>query len=391
MIQTANPPLAQVYPAAPLTNPTKEIRLLRLNSNNDGDLAVSVETHSLSNAPDFHAISYTWGDSGNEKRVLVSGHQLQVRHNCHYALWQARLHYPGSLVWIDAICINQKDNDEKSPQVAIMFDIFSRAEEVLACIGEHDGTSEVIVRRMPEIEEFVVTDGVSIDASRTSCNSRGAETAQVLEAFISSIGSAVYDLASRPFWSRLWIVQEVFAGNNNGQRTAVLCGHDKLPWTLFENLYELEAVVSYAGLSEFRAIRDAVDRYQLSPMIYIIRSLRSYSNGTSTGVAGIWQLGVWDLQCADPLDKIFALMRLVDWVQDASRPTIDYRQSRLDLARQVAYLANYSQGGWCALRVLTDLAKALDISFDELVESEAPAAEYEFDRVGEVARADMRV
>ncbi|KAK3678108.1 hypothetical protein LTR78_002203 [Recurvomyces mirabilis] len=378
MIHMASPPLAQVYRASPLANPTKEIRLLRLNNNDDGDLAVSVETHSLSIFPDFRAISYTWGDAGNEERILVDGQQLKVGHNCHYALWQARLHYSNSLVWIDAICINQKDNDEKSPQVAIMFDIFSRAKEVLACIGEHDGTSEVLVRRMPEIEEFVVTDGVSLDPSRTSSDSRGAETAQVLEDFISSIGSAVCDLASRPFWSRLWIVQELFAGNIC-QRTAVLCGHDKLPWSLFDDLYELEAVVSYADLRQFRVVREAVDRYQLSPMIYIIRSLRSYSHGTSTGVAGIWQLGVWDLKCADPLDKIFALMRLVKWLPDAPRPTIDYRQSRLALAKQVTYLQT------------TPRMTALDISFDELVESEAPAAEYGFDRVSEVARADMRV
>ena len=38
-------------------------------------------------------------------------------------------------LWVDAICISQKDNDEKGPQVALMAQLYRNAESVLVWLG----------------------------------------------------------------------------------------------------------------------------------------------------------------------------------------------------------------------------------------------------------------
>ncbi|KAF9763118.1 hypothetical protein IL306_003236 [Fusarium sp. DS 682] len=97
----------------------------------------------------FYAISYTWGDSGFTEKTSINGQVMAVTKNCHYALTQVNDRYPSSpgnpvYIWIDSICINQDDNDEKSYQVAMMGDIYTKAFKVLACIGPHEDNSEML-------------------------------------------------------------------------------------------------------------------------------------------------------------------------------------------------------------------------------------------------------
>ncbi|KAI8169032.1 HET-domain-containing protein [Colletotrichum sp. SAR 10_70] len=88
----------------------------------------------LEHAPGFHAVSYTWGDPEQTTFIHVNGKLLKVRQNCEYALKQARCHGGTRFHWVDAICINQSDHQEKSHQVQMMGRIFKKADLVLACV-----------------------------------------------------------------------------------------------------------------------------------------------------------------------------------------------------------------------------------------------------------------
>jgi len=75
----------------------------------------------ISAIPKFSALSYVWGGP-SETHVLCNGIQINVTDNCYDALsslW--RLHGP-LLIWVDAICINQSDEKEKSAQIGLMHD-----------------------------------------------------------------------------------------------------------------------------------------------------------------------------------------------------------------------------------------------------------------------------
>jgi hypothetical protein len=72
----------------------------------------------------YSALSYAWGDLEKPKVTLfVNGHQLEVTENCLFALKELRRESMAQsktcTIWVDAICINQKDLDERSQQVAL--------------------------------------------------------------------------------------------------------------------------------------------------------------------------------------------------------------------------------------------------------------------------------
>ncbi|RKL27128.1 hypothetical protein BFJ72_g13361 [Fusarium proliferatum] len=141
----------------PLADPAGQIRLIEVTSKFDKPLELSLRTHQIHQTPEYYAISYTWGESGFTEEIMIDGQLMMVTENCHYALMQARDRYPSVsgkpvFIWIDSICINQDDNDEKSYQVAMMDDIFTRASKVLACVGPHQDNSQTIHNSLNSIK-----------------------------------------------------------------------------------------------------------------------------------------------------------------------------------------------------------------------------------------------
>lgn len=129
-----------------LTDARDQIRLLRLQSGCDDDpIACDYVVGSLSNPPRYIAVSYTWGDPTPTHTTQIEGRDVKVHHNCYYALWQVRQVYstPSDLqyFWIDALCIDQNDLQEKGLQVQEMGRIFNCATRVAASLGASDGAS----------------------------------------------------------------------------------------------------------------------------------------------------------------------------------------------------------------------------------------------------------
>ena len=89
----------------------------------------------------YEAISYCWGGQQPSRPVLCDGEALLVTRNCEAAL--RRFRYPienkARFLWIDFICINQADMDERTHQVKLMGDIYRDAECVLVWLGEETG------------------------------------------------------------------------------------------------------------------------------------------------------------------------------------------------------------------------------------------------------------
>ena len=125
------------YQELPLTDATKQIRLLRFTPINDEDtISCQMSVHDLQHSEDrYIAISYPWGSPSKLKNILINGYRIQVRFNCWQALWQVRRYSTEYLYWIDSVCIDQTNNAERNAQVAIMGSIYSRADHVAACVG----------------------------------------------------------------------------------------------------------------------------------------------------------------------------------------------------------------------------------------------------------------
>jgi len=100
---------------------------------------------SLNDLPRYMAISYAWGDAHDTKNIELEDAIVPISTSLHGALQALRHKSRPVLVWADALCINQKDYDERTEQVALMTTIYAGADEVALWLGpEEDDSSYAI-------------------------------------------------------------------------------------------------------------------------------------------------------------------------------------------------------------------------------------------------------
>jgi hypothetical protein len=80
-------------------------------------------------------LSYTWGDDADHRYIEVNGKGLRVRPNLYAFLLRRRKDFKSKELWIDAVCIDQKNVKEKNAQVQMMVEIYRSAKEVLIWAG----------------------------------------------------------------------------------------------------------------------------------------------------------------------------------------------------------------------------------------------------------------
>lgn len=84
----------------------------------------------------YHALSYVWGSKFDPNIVTCNGYDLDITSNLHDALQQLREDGIDGLIWVDAVCINQNNLDERARQVRLMRKIYSHAEMVYVWLGK---------------------------------------------------------------------------------------------------------------------------------------------------------------------------------------------------------------------------------------------------------------
>ena len=119
---------------------SKCIRILQVHATvgaekNSTTLACDLFVADLDAKPNFAALSYVWSAPGPFK-LNCGSVEIPVTENCFSALRHIRDKIGTFAVWVDAVCINQKDNIEKGTQIPLMGDICSSAREVFVWMGE---------------------------------------------------------------------------------------------------------------------------------------------------------------------------------------------------------------------------------------------------------------
>ncbi|KAK0707784.1 heterokaryon incompatibility protein-domain-containing protein, partial [Lasiosphaeris hirsuta] len=84
----------------------------------------------------YEALSYVWGDKSTRRSISINKCDVQVTANLYAALLHLRDRVFERVLWVDAICINQQDADEKGRQVNSMANIYAKAGRVLVWLGE---------------------------------------------------------------------------------------------------------------------------------------------------------------------------------------------------------------------------------------------------------------
>lgn len=136
------------YQYQPLNETNREFRVLRLlpaqphEQGERGLIMFEIMTISLNDKPEYTALSYCWGQEAAVHDISLNGHRFAVRPNLYEYLKILVEEAPTKPIFIDAICLNQDDLDERSSQVRLMGDIYRSAALVVAWVGS-----------CPEVEE----------------------------------------------------------------------------------------------------------------------------------------------------------------------------------------------------------------------------------------------
>ena len=194
----------------------REFRLVEILPAKMATIKCNILHFSLENPPRYVAVSYAWGDAGDVRRIQVEGVTIPVSVSLFGALQALRQRVNPVLVWVDALCIDQSNSDERTAQVQLMPSIYTVAESVAVWLGPDADDSALAMELLHE-----VTD-------------RAESHSDVRSLLASMVGkrdlAAVIALFERDYWRRVWVVQEV----HNARAITVYCGSLKLPWAVFK-------------------------------------------------------------------------------------------------------------------------------------------------------------
>jgi len=141
----------KAYPRKSLLPNSREIRVISLSPGFwDDDISCITQVVSLDRAPAFSALSYAWGDPNLTESIYLDGESFPVMKNLKVALRYLRQQIEVRILWIDFLCIDQNDDDEKSWQVNMMGDIYRACENVFLWLGTESEDSD----RWCESEEY---------------------------------------------------------------------------------------------------------------------------------------------------------------------------------------------------------------------------------------------
>jgi len=145
-----DPTLTGPYEYEPLCKKQCEIRLLIVHAASESPDRIvkgSIRHVSLSTdpKPTYETISYVWGDPRERATILINGARLDCSSSSERALRRMRHATKDRVLWIDAVCINQIDDVERSEQVAIMAKIYANTTTNLVWLGEEeDSTNDAL-------------------------------------------------------------------------------------------------------------------------------------------------------------------------------------------------------------------------------------------------------
>ncbi|KAI6083101.1 HET-domain-containing protein [Hypoxylon rubiginosum] len=347
-------PLAAINPYVSLKGgsqvyqklPERSARFLRYKGvessvgSSHGLLVFEFEIHDVAEIKiEYSALSYTWGhpviDDFKDDlsyAVVCNGQRMPIGLNLNGALQHVYVEsdIAPSLFWIDALCINQSDLDERAKQVSLMTSIYSNAANVVVWLGKDDDDARDAHSLLSEYGPALKT----ILSDLISENPMGAIGAGMINLYDDPKIHERYHLTPRPmeawktvvrflsrrWFSRIWIVQEMVFNNSH----LICCGHLHFDWGDLDRFVSLVFGAQWHGLN-FHGVQRETSR--IARVFTFHREIRisatEYMNddphfsllspeGKLYDFAQSYLLSSAFLEATDPRDRVFALSAFVN-------------------------------------------------------------------------------
>ena len=327
LIQTA------AFTYTPLTS-RRHIRVLEIASDDDEHAPIKAKVREVNlddeDRVSYAALSYTWGSPDVSHTLLVDGAAVVITPNLVGALRCFRRTSCLRWIWVDAVCINQEDDQEKSAQIPLMANIFRDASRVVVWLGDETSTvhgmkaMRIASRRISSHEELSLEERLELNR-------------QILKTLES------------PWFSRRWIIQEVALSPS----VSFFCGPVELAWQrLIEvvqcavNGYhppksdsdERDAETSTGDTAKIPSVKSVLTLWALWShwsMKLSVPALRQEGLRVPTAICRLLH-HFHDFACSDDRDRIFAMLGLaVDVNNNRALTTFDFAPDYTQSTEQV--------------------------------------------------------
>ena len=291
----------------------------------------------------YNAISYCWGDSTKTGAAWASEDQyLAVTSAAMSVLTTVIATNPKEYFWIDALCINQNDDDEKGQQVQLMGEIYATAQTVIAWLGEPTLESSEAL----EFAKFLVHTIKQLEEIGESVNLETLTRLPLCE-YPSAHWMALRLFLERPWFERVWIIQEVVAAPS----VSIICGDKIIAW---ETLAFLVLSIQSCGLEHTMKI-DVDGNPKRIPVGYLniqaITVLRMLSRSDTPPELIFCLLVCPRFKATDARDMLFAIRGMASDATDAALDPSYNDSPEKVYTRWTVYLLTERIGGSIILHI----------------------------------------
>jgi hypothetical protein len=271
-------------------------RIIKLNPGHYADdVECTIGSYSLDGdaCPEYETLSYFWGKDRPAVGIRGNGRIVKITPTLEEALRRLRSPDHMRVLWIDQICINQKDLAERSAQVNMMRRIYASASRVLMWLGLDNDDQARHAMSLAEKVNMLVRSGIM---EPDKLPSEEVWTSYDFGNFNDKSWASIRGLWGVPYFSRMWTIQEVRVS----PEARVVWGNFEFDWRGVSSL-----VKSKLG----RTLRCRV----------LVRDLEECGNPWTELIAT-----TQEHQATEPHDKFFALLGLVDPKAGLSHFEADY-------------------------------------------------------------------
>ncbi|TGO37377.1 hypothetical protein BHYA_0099g00360 [Botrytis hyacinthi] len=204
------------------------IRLLSLMPSKNKTAALQGQLHNYSRQESemethlYEALSYVWGGFDDPPHcIYINGDSLSITSNLHAALLRLRNHNLERVIWVDALCINQQDDQEKGLQIQSMPRIYGQTAQVIVYSGEAADDSDMALESIR-----VAADDENEKPGNSLASKRNQES--------------ILSLLKRPWFQRIWVLQEVGLARS----ILIICGSVEMNgYTFCSGVSKLESLL----------------------------------------------------------------------------------------------------------------------------------------------------
>lgn len=305
----------------------------------------------------FHALSYYWEDASEKASVSIQdrgeaiagdvGSKIGISGTLERAIRRLRSSATALplRIWIDAVCINQEDLEERAQQVAMMGSIYSRAEMVHVWLDDYVlGLDEALrlIRDIYNVNKRCCPGGTQCQCSGTKHTLSAEQLDEITQAtewhsfgytrevfsrhrLRSNFGALATDAGSggskddvhftyfmqtffhHPWFQRVWVIQEAALS----PKTVVYSANEEIPWEELLMINEMASTPEYAGEARW-----SVQTRDSMPAIW-----NALANSHGKGPLPILEvfLKALDLKATNPRDKLWALLSFGHETREADK------------------------------------------------------------------------